>query len=95
MFFSGVLAILSCLFGLKPSFEIAPAESSGPGPESKSSQAPQNISPLTLFMQNGCLISLAGHPQGKATVSTSASGKNKVWVWFKEFNHDSSNVNLS
>lgn len=47
----GSLGSLFYLFHLEPDFEIAPAESSGPGPESESSKAPQNISPLPLFMQ--------------------------------------------
>lgn len=44
---------------------------------------------------NGCLMSLAGYPQGKATVSTSASDKSKGWFWFKEFKSNFNSVNLS
>lgn len=49
--FFGGLGTLFYLFDLEPSFEIAPAEFFGPGPESEPSKAPQNISPLPLFMQ--------------------------------------------
>lgn len=49
--FSGGLGSLFYFFCLEPSFEIALVESSGPGPESRSSKAPQNISPHLLFMQ--------------------------------------------
>lgn len=39
------------MFGLEQSFDIVPAESSGPGPESESSKVPQNIFPFPLFVR--------------------------------------------
>lgn len=49
--FSGDLGSLFYLLDLEFSFEITLAEFTGPGPESRSSKAPQNISPFPLFMQ--------------------------------------------
>lgn len=79
LIFSGHLESFFSLFGLEPSFDIAPGESSGPGSVLILKGTSEHFFPPSVHA-NECLMPVVNYPQGKAIDSISTSKKSKGWV---------------